>query len=152
MPRSYRRARQGEGRVKLRQLVTQHHGGALVSGGNPGNIGGPGGVPTGYRFYMRDIIDSKQHRDEFRRVMENADHPAFMAATKHAAAYAEGLPVQRVEVQDSPQEAESGETRFARLAAAVPLLLMLMPGDQRAQMLKQLRAKEEIVVEAKSKK
>ena len=54
--------------------------------------------------------------------------------------------VTKVEQVPVPQQVESGEAVMARLLDAMPRVLVFVAGDKRAAMLKQLRAKEEIVV------
>ena len=63
------------------QRIRQPHGGALLAGGQPGNRGGPGRVPSVLRERLRGSLDervvvleqiaddeSAQHRDRIRAV------------------------------------------------------------------------------------
>lgn len=42
---------------KMPTLIPQPHGGALLSGGVPGNKGGPGRTPNVIRQFMRGLLD-----------------------------------------------------------------------------------------------
>lgn len=97
-------------------LVKQLHGGALAVG-NPGNKGGRGTLGA-YRIWLKTLVDSPKHRAEFQRILEDGDHPQFIPATKHAAAYAVGLPTQKVEVADASAEPMNYERARALIMAA----------------------------------
>lgn len=70
--------------------------------GNPGNKGG-GDKPQTYKLWLKHLLSSEKHRKEFTAVIEDKDHPKFMIATEHAAAYAEGKPVQKLEADVQAQ-------------------------------------------------
>ena len=78
--------------------VPQPHGGKLQVG-NPGNKGG-GDKPSVYKAWLKSLLHSQKHREEYQRVMEDGDHRMFMAAAQHAAHYAEGKPVEHIQVED----------------------------------------------------
>lgn len=69
----------------------------LLPGGKPGNKGGTGRPPNTYKLFLADILESEEHREEFRKVAKNGNHPAFIAATKHATEHTIGKPKERVE-------------------------------------------------------
>lgn len=95
--------------------------------GNPGNKGG-GPTSQVYKTWLASLLHSPKHQKEFVAVIQNADHPAFIPATKHAAAYAHGMPVQSVQVQDTtPPKALAGEALAELLLHALPLLLQGRP-------------------------
>lgn len=99
----------------------------LKRGGNHGNKGG-GPTSQVYKTWLASLLHSPKHQKEFVAVIENADHPAFIPATKHAAAYAHGLPIQAVQVQDTtPRNALAGEALAELLLHALPLLLQGRP-------------------------
>ena len=53
-----------------------------------------GRKPFEYREWLRGLLHDPRHQRAFHTVLTNPKHPHFIAATKHAAAYAEGLPIQ----------------------------------------------------------
>ena len=57
-------------------------------------ISKPGPRPDWYREWLGRLLREKRHKSAFTRAITKDRHPAFMPATKHAAAYAIGLPVQ----------------------------------------------------------
>lgn len=48
---------------------------------------------------MASILADKRHTKAFEEIAYNPDHPGFMKATQHAAAYAIGLPIQPTVLQ-----------------------------------------------------
>lgn len=75
--------------------IHQKHGGRLNRGGTKGNKGG-GDKPRTYKMWLASLLTSEKHRKEFTKAMEDSSHSAFMKATEHAAAYAEGKPKETV--------------------------------------------------------
>jgi hypothetical protein len=123
-------------------LVKQNTGN--LRQGNPGNRGG-GDKPKTYKLWLASLLDSEKHRKEFAATMEDRNTPAFIAATKHAAAYAHGMPTQAIEVKDTtPDKEMTGEDVRRRLLGAVPALIQTLPGNaqERAQLLADLKAVE----------
>lgn len=113
---------------------------------------GGGPKPQTYKLWLASLIESEKHRLEFTAVMENKDHPAFMAATKHAAAYAVGMPTQTIEVRPADPDADlTGEAVRSRLLTAIPILLQMLPGNalERATFLAGLKQAEVVMEEGK---
>ena len=113
--------------------------------GNPGNKGGPGTVPTAYKIWLGAMLDSEKHRKAFAKALEDEKSPQFIAATKHAAAYAHGMPTQAIEVKDTTPDREmTGEEIGRRVLATLPGLIQTLPRDvqERAQLLAALNAVE----------
>lgn len=92
----------------------------------------PGTPPVEYRIWLAALLKSPRHQMAFKRVLEDENHVGFIAATKHAAAYAHGLPIQSVEVKDTtpaPPLAAVAE----RVLGALPALLHVLAPDQAAR-------------------
>ena len=85
--------------VQSLALLPQAHGGALRPGGKKGNRGG-GRHSSEYKLWLATLLRSQRHQREYIRIMEDGDHPAFMAATKHAADHGVGKPVEHIQVED----------------------------------------------------
>lgn len=95
--------------------------------GNPGNKGG-GNTSTAYKLWLTSLLQSPKHQKAFVSTIQDPAAPQFLAATKHAAAYAHGLPIQAVQVQDTtPRNALAGEALAELLLHALPLLLQGRP-------------------------
>jgi hypothetical protein len=82
----------------------------------------------GYRTWLSALLSQKQHQAAFRRAITKDRHPHFMMATKHAAAYAIGLPVQPM-VDLTPREPVS--LTAGQLLDALPRLVQVLPGAAR---------------------
>lgn len=92
----------------------------------------PGTPPVEYRIWLAALLRSPRHQMAFKRVIENEEHPGFLTATKHAAAYAHGLPIASVEVKDITPPAPLTQVA-ERVLTALPALLTLLPAAQSAQ-------------------
>ncbi len=74
-------------------LIPQPHGGALLSGGVPGNAGG-GRKTTDFIAWCQEMIDNESARRVFFARLQAGD----LEVLKLAAAYAKGKPTERLEV------------------------------------------------------
>jgi hypothetical protein len=102
----------------------------------------PRGRPAfDYKAWLSALLSHKNHQSAFKRALFRDTHPHFMTATKHAAAYAEGLPVQPT-VDLTPQQPT--QLTAQQLLEAIPRLVNVLPGDAQGKA-KLLKA---IVVEA----
>lgn len=114
--------------------------------GNPGNKGGVGGPSKPYRIFLADLLASEKHREAFKQTIEDKDSPAFMAATKHAAAYTEGLPTQAIEVKDTtPDKEMTGEDIMRRVLRSIPILLQSATPPERALLLAGIQEAETVM-------
>lgn len=111
----------------------------------------PGGSkPQTYKMWLAHLLTSEKHRQAFTATLEDASHPQFLAATKHAAAYAHGMPTQAIEVKDTTPDREmTGEDVRQRLLGSIPILLQTLPGDamERAKFLAGLKQAEIVMGE-----
>lgn len=113
----------------------QPHGGALNSGGTPGNRGGLGGTPKSFAYWCRDLVESDEAREQFKAIIRDKDHAQWLGAMKLALAYANGygLPVQRVEAKDTtPQRQMTGDEAVTLLLEAARKIKGLQPEAQAA--------------------
>ena len=74
-------------------LIPQPHGGALLSGGVPGNNGG-GRKPKDFIAWCQEVIDDEKARG----VYEARNRAGDLDVLKLAAAYAKGKPRETVEI------------------------------------------------------
>lgn len=81
--------------AKKRELIPQKHGGALMTGGT--NKGGTGRPPDEFRRILRDMVSRDDRLKHVETVLENPEHPQWMAAWKWATEHGYGKPVQPVE-------------------------------------------------------
>lgn len=115
--------------------------------GNPGNSGG-GNKPQTYKMWLASLLTSEKHRKEFMAVIQDKSHPAFMAATVHAARYAVGLPTQAIELTTpDPESNLTGEERRMRLLGAIPVLIQTLPASmsERAKLLGAIQQVETVM-------
>jgi hypothetical protein len=136
------------------------NGGTLLVG-NPGNAGGPGVPPSAIRLLCRKSFAERLPILEriadglLTQEIATRDGPVTVGPTLRDRVQAIGMigkygGIEKVTVEAAPaQQVESGEAAFARVVAIMPRVIVFAPSDERARMLKQLRAKEEIVVEPK---
>jgi hypothetical protein len=78
-----------------------------------------------YQVWLRALLQAKGHRSAFKTALTHDKHPHFAFATKHAAAYAIGLPVQPM-VDLTPREPVS--LTATQLVDALPRLVRVLPG------------------------
>jgi hypothetical protein len=90
------------------------------------------------------LLSQKNHQSAFKRALFKDTHPHFMSATKHAAAYAEGLPIQPT-VDLTPQQ--PAQLTASALLDAIPRLLGILPGNaqHKVKLLEALEVTGEIV-------
>ncbi len=124
-------------------VVPKHGRGALLTGGSPGNKGGPGRPPKEFSADLREILNSPKVRKAFLAIIEDPEHKQFTALWKSAAAYAYGQPPQKLKLEtDAPQD--RGEEIMARLVEALPNLVALIPAA-RLKMAEALHGAEDIL-------
>lgn len=63
--------------------------------GNKGNKGGRS-YPKTYKVWLKHLLDSEKHREEFAKQIEDGESTNFKFATEHAAAHAYGKPKETV--------------------------------------------------------
>src|SRR5688572_27783207 len=61
-------------------LVSQHHGGALLKGGQVGNKGGSGRPPNEWKQLCQSLASREEMIEHAQRVLNNPDHPAWLGA------------------------------------------------------------------------
>jgi hypothetical protein len=79
-------------------LVEQPHGGALLSGGVPGNKGGTGRPPDEFKARMRELVTRAEVEQELETVLGTRDHPQWLGALKYATEHGYGKPKESLEV------------------------------------------------------
>jgi len=94
------------------------------------HIGTPGRRTSAYRAWLSRLLSEKNHQSAFKRAITKDTHPHFINATKHAAAYAEGLPTQPI--QDVTPQAPAHIAATA-LLEAIPRLLGILPRSVEAK-------------------
>ena len=57
--------------------VAQPHGGALNSGGTPGNKGGTGRPPKEFKDWLASLLDDDTVREQAEAILRDKDHRAF---------------------------------------------------------------------------
>jgi hypothetical protein len=77
-------------------LVPQPHGGALNSGGTPGNKGGPGRPPKVFKMFCTDLTSDPEFQSQLERTAKDPGSQHYIGAVKLATAYSEGLPSQPI--------------------------------------------------------
>ena len=75
-------------------LINQKHGGALLTGGVPGNRGGRPTNP--WRAECAELADLGLKAARAKQILENPDHPAWLGALKFVSEQAYGKAVQTV--------------------------------------------------------
>ena len=83
------------------KLVVQEHGGALLTGGVPGNRGGTGRPPDAFTAMCRELASSQTVELNVRAILENPAHPAYLGALKWASEHGYGKPKQEHELTAS---------------------------------------------------
>jgi hypothetical protein len=78
--------------AKPAQFVPSHGRGKLNIGGTPGHRGGSGRPPDKLKAFWASVLNGKASQKELRRVLENADHPAFAALYSKLALHLIGMP------------------------------------------------------------
>jgi len=78
-------------------LVPQPNGGALLAGGVPGHRGGSGRPPDAFKALCRDLASGERTITEVQAILDDHDHPHFIAALKLVSEYGYGRPKGTVE-------------------------------------------------------
>jgi hypothetical protein len=78
--------------AKLGQFVPRHGRGKLNTGGTPGHKGGSGRPPDKLKAFWASVLNGAASQKEVRRVLENADHPAFASLYAKVALHLVGVP------------------------------------------------------------
>ena len=86
--------------AKRKRCISPRSGQELPAG-NPGNSGGKKGrsgrKPDEFKALMRELASNEDTLKSIRSILKDADHSAFVAAWRQAAAYGYGQPAQKVE-------------------------------------------------------
>jgi len=78
---------------KLAPTVVPGHGhGRLLPGGQPGHKGAGGRPPAAFKDWVREIFESDAAKAQVRRILEDADHPAFSSVFGKLLVYVLGPP------------------------------------------------------------
>jgi hypothetical protein len=80
-------------------------GGALWSGGTPGNAGGSGRPPDEFKALMRSLADRGARALAVASILDDPSNPLFLSAAKWATEQGYGRPAQSHEVTGSNGEA-----------------------------------------------
>lgn len=99
-------SRKTTGKTTAPQKVPQEHGGALNSGGTPGNAGG-GRLPDEYK----DWLNTLKRDPAARRVFETYLKSGNIRFWDHAAKYSESPPAQQVNVAHRVEFVRARETK-----------------------------------------
>jgi hypothetical protein len=86
------------------ELVPQAHGGAIKTGGNPGNKGGPGRPLKAFKQFCADVTNDPLYQENLEATAKNPESSHYIGAVKFVAEHAHGKPAQAI--------ALSGEVTF----------------------------------------
>lgn len=64
----------------------------MLSGGLPGHKGAGGRPPSSYKDWVKERFESEDARAQVKRIIEDADHPAFSAVFGKLLCYVLGPP------------------------------------------------------------
>ena len=73
-------------------LVPQPHGGALLAGGLPGHPGAGGRPPDEFKALCRQLASDERTVAAVQAILDDHEHPHFMAALKWASEHGYGRP------------------------------------------------------------
>lgn len=79
-------------------LIPQPHGGALLSGGVPGNKGGTGRPPNWLKDWCDDLLANPEAKKQVEAILKDRDHSAYASMWKAVADRAHGKPRESVDV------------------------------------------------------
>lgn len=79
--------------------IPQKHGGALNSGGTPGNRGGPGRPPDAFKELCRQLASGEKTIANVREILANPDHAQFLPALRWATEHGYGKPKESHELE-----------------------------------------------------
>ena len=82
--------------VKTPVLTAQAHGGAIRTGGNPGNRGG-GRKPNEFKEWCADLLAEPDVEQQVKEILKDKKHPAHATMWKAVTERAYGKPVAYVE-------------------------------------------------------
>ncbi len=107
----------GQFPVKMPDLVAQPHGGALLSGGVPGHVGGSGRPPAPFTNALKLLRDNPKLHKALETAATDPESKGFSSALKVLTDYDEEKPAARSEVKATvllgvvvlPQVDASGE-------------------------------------------
>lgn len=99
--------------------VPQPHGGALLTGGVPGNKGGTGRPPEWLREWCDDLLASKEAKAQVEAILKDNGHPAYATMWRAVADRAAGKPKERVEHTGEVKHEHRGTLRWG--AVEIPL-------------------------------
>jgi hypothetical protein len=91
--------RKGSGQksaAKTPELVPQPHGGALLSGGLPGNPGG-GRPKDEFKSRMRELATRQETEAQLITILSDSKHPHFLKALQYATEHGYGRATEHVE-------------------------------------------------------
>ncbi|MDP1859503.1 MAG: hypothetical protein Q8K82_12580 [Gemmatimonadaceae bacterium] len=74
------------------------NGDRLYAGGVPGNKGGTGRPPNEFRARMQELANYADRLGHIEAVLNDPNHPQWMAALRHVTEHGYGKPAQSVEV------------------------------------------------------
>ena len=89
--------------TKPSQFVPAHGRGKLNAGGTPGHRGGSGRRPDELKDFWASLLNGDASRNELRRVLEDADHPAFATLYSKIALHLVGPPARKPDQSDEDQ-------------------------------------------------
>ncbi len=95
--------------------IPQAHGGALYTGGVPGHKGGAGRPKDAWKAKMRTLADRFAQQLEAKRILEDPDHPQWLAAGKFVAEQAYGKATEKLEVEADVQVTQTWEVAGRRI-------------------------------------
>lgn len=72
---------------------TPAHGkGELLTGGQPGNKGGPGRPPNQYKIWLESKLNDNRSKGELTKVLHNNLHPAYASVLGKVMVHVIGVP------------------------------------------------------------
>jgi len=80
------------------EKIPQPHGGALLSGGMPGNVGGTGRPPDAWRALCRTLASRTEMVQTAEEVLKDKNHPAWLGAWKFLAEQGYGKAAQSLDL------------------------------------------------------
>lgn len=84
--------------TRVVEKIPQPHGGALLSGGMPGNVGGTGRPPDAWRALCRTLASRTEMVQTAEEVLKDKNHPAWLGAWKFLAEQGYGKAAQSLDL------------------------------------------------------
>lgn len=98
-----------------RPLIPQPHGGAIIPGAGSGCKPGHGGRPKSeFKKLCQELASGEKTQENVRAILEDRDHPQFMAALRWASENGYGRPEQPISGNLNLNVRRADELKLAR--------------------------------------